>query len=68
MPDFADAWHVIPVNDIIEHEDTGDECPCGPRVDPVRREDGSVGWVIVHHSLDGRELTEMKFDPEEEEQ
>lgn len=46
--------HVQPTNDLIQHEDTED-CPCGPRIEPVERDDGSIGWLIVHHSLDGRE-------------
>jgi hypothetical protein len=49
--------HVHPVDDLIEHELT-DECPCGPEQRPVEREDGGTGWVVVHHSLDGREKTE----------
>ena len=51
------AHHVIPVNDLIEHE-RSDDCPCGVRTEPVPREDGSFGWLHVHSSLDGRELTE----------
>jgi predicted GH43/DUF377 family glycosyl hydrolase len=35
-----------------------DECLCGPTTEPVRGEDGSMGWLVVHHSLDGRELRE----------
>jgi hypothetical protein len=50
--------HVLPAGDLIEHVNTGDDCPCGPRVEPVFREDGSNGWLIVHHSLDGREAPE----------
>lgn len=50
--------HVLPRNDLIEHVDVGDDCPCGPRSEPVKRDDGSIGWVIVHHSLDGRERYE----------
>lgn len=49
--------HVHPVGDLIEHEMT-EGCPCGPRPQPVTRDDGSVGWLIVHASLDGREKTE----------
>lgn len=49
--------HVIPVNDLIEHQ-VDENCPCGPAADPVKRDDGSVGWLYVHHSLDGRELDE----------
>lgn len=49
-----DAVHVIPISDLIGHTDT-DDCPCGPTSEPVKRGDGSVGWLHVHHSLDGRE-------------
>ncbi len=51
--------HVLPVNDLIEHEDVGDGCPCGPTVEPVEADDGVIGWIITHHSLDGRELLEQ---------
>jgi hypothetical protein len=57
VPD-PDILHVLPVDDLIEHEDVGDGCPCGVTVQPVEREDGSYGWVHVHHSLDGREANE----------
>lgn len=51
--------HVIPIGDLIEHETgTDDGCPCGPAVEPVELDCGGVGWVIIHHSLDGRELNE----------
>lgn len=49
--------HVHPLQDLIEHELTED-CVCGPESRPVKREDGSVGWLLVHHSFDGREKTE----------
>lgn len=53
------AVHVVPVNDLIEHDsDTDEGCPCGPAPEPVFRDDGSCGWVVSHHSLDGRELSE----------
>ncbi|GAA1082814.1 hypothetical protein GCM10009665_80430 [Kitasatospora nipponensis] len=44
----------------VEHDTSTTEatCVCGPRVQPVERDDGSVGWLIVHHSLDGRERRE----------
>lgn len=51
------ALHVVPVGDLVDHVLTGD-CPCGPSDKPVERDDGSVGWLAVHHSLDGRELHE----------
>lgn len=50
--------HVFPNGDLIEHETSGDDCACGPTPDPVKRDDGSIGWVMVHHSLDGREARE----------
>jgi hypothetical protein len=51
--------HTYPVRDLIEHETDGEECPCGPSVEPVGRADGSYGWHVVHHSLDGREAGEQ---------
>jgi len=50
--------HVSPNNDLIEHDLETDDCVCIPRVQPVKRDDGSFGWVIIHHSLDGREIRE----------
>ncbi|MDH6460128.1 hypothetical protein M2302_000279 [Micromonospora sp. A200] len=51
--------HVVPVNDLIEHDSGGGQpCVCGPDNVPVKRDDGSVEWEIVHHSLDGREQAE----------
>ena len=52
--------HVSPVADGIVHDTATSEpdCVCGPTVQPVEADDGSMGWVIVHHSLDGRELAE----------
>lgn len=50
---MSKTMHVIPVNDQIEHEES-DECACVPAQEPVEREDGSVGWVVVHHAWDGR--------------
>lgn len=44
--------------DLIEHDTDSDGCVCGPTVEPVEREDGSYGWLYVHHSLDGREFHE----------
>lgn len=52
-----DDVHIYPLGDLADHHIEGD-CPCGPTVEPVPRGDGSYGWLVVHHSLDGRELTE----------
>ena len=54
---MADSVHVLPADDLVEHE-LGPRCACGPRDEPVVRQDGSIGWVTVHHSLDGRERNE----------
>ncbi len=52
---------VHPLNDLGEHDIDGEDgCPCGPTVEPVPRPDGSIGWLITHHSLDGREQHEPK--------
>lgn len=63
----ADKWgvyaddgqnvHIIPLNDCIVHEHDED-CACGPEVIPIKADDGTVNFVIGHHSLDGREQME----------
>jgi hypothetical protein len=52
--------HTYPVGDLTEHDTDGGDCVCGPTTEPVKREDGSIGWHIIHHSLDGREANEDK--------
>lgn len=52
------VFHVLPVDDLIEHEDEGGDCVCGATVEPVERDDGSMAWIVIHHSLDGRERFE----------
>lgn len=56
----SDVVHVFPVNDLVEHdtdelpgEPFNDECVCGPDVEPA-----GDGWLVTHHSLDGREQHE----------
>ncbi|GIH70330.1 hypothetical protein [Sphaerimonospora thailandensis] len=52
--------HVHPEGDQVEHDTStdGPDCICGPEVRPAEHGDGRIGWLIVHHSLDGRELAE----------
>lgn len=50
--------HVYPDRDLIEHDTDTDDCVCGPAFERVDAYDGGDGWVIIHHSLDGRELHE----------
>ncbi|MFD4397203.1 hypothetical protein [Kitasatospora sp. NPDC058478] len=54
------SGHVFPLDDLVEHNTTTEEpnCVCGPTTVPVERDDGSMAWLIVHHSLDGRERHE----------
>ena len=55
---MSDTVHTYPHRDLIEHNTDGADCPCGPTTTPVPRDDGSIGWHVLHHSLDGRELHE----------
>lgn len=48
---------MYPTRDLIEHETVGDDCPCGPTTEFV-----PGGSVVVHHSLDGRELSEERAE------
>lgn len=48
--------HVLPDNDLIDHVEG--ECPCGPSTRMVTSDDKPIGWIVTHHSLDGREATE----------
>jgi hypothetical protein len=54
-----DEQHILPVDDVIAHQP--DDCPCGPATEAVPRDDGSFGWLVTHHSLDGRELAEPDY-------
>lgn len=54
------ALPVIPIGDQVDHDTSTAEpaCVCGPDTRPATQADGSVGavgWLLVHHSLDGRE-------------
>lgn len=55
LPDLDEA-HVTPDDDLIDHQI--EDCPCDPTTEPVPRPDGTIGWLITHHSLDGREAHE----------
>jgi hypothetical protein len=54
--------HTVPLDDLIVHAFT-DDCPCGPDPMPVPRDDGTQGWIIRHHSLDGRKRYEATPRP-----
>jgi len=67
MTNPADV-HVLPVNDLREHDETR-TCWCRPRIEIeedfltalVGQSPGSFERrvLVVHHSLDGRELVEQ---------
>ena len=45
--------HVYPINDLIEHNTEGFECPCSPELDFENE-------IVIHNSLDRRECFEKK--------
>lgn len=55
-PVDSEDQHVLPIDDLYDHD--AEDCLCGPRTEAVPRKDGSYGWVVTHHSLDGRERYE----------
>lgn len=52
-----DGAHVLPLGDVVEHV-RSDDCVCGPYPELGERVAGGTGWLVIHHSLDGRELAE----------
>jgi hypothetical protein len=49
-------WHIIPVNDLEEHE-MSSTCKCHPE---LQESDGFL--FLVHNSFDGREHAEQLID------
>ena len=45
-----EVLHLVPRGDCIEHVCGGEECICGPTVQPIRR-DGGWQWIAQHHAL-----------------
>jgi hypothetical protein len=56
--------HTLPVDDMFDHDENGDRCVCGPRIEPVKRDDGTIAFQIIHNSFDGREHDEPDHDRE----
>ncbi|MGV9383488.1 hypothetical protein ACWDRB_47280 [Nonomuraea sp. NPDC003707] len=52
--------HAYPVGDLIEHDvsERDQGRVHGPETRPVAPDGGSVGWLVMHHSLDGRKALE----------
>lgn len=53
--------HVIPIDDVVMHDEAGIGCVCGPRLERIDADDGGDAWLVSHASLDGRELLERKW-------
>jgi hypothetical protein len=56
-------YHTVPNQDTIIHE-VNDTCICGPEVNPIECDDGSIAYHYVHDSIDGREHNEEDHDKE----
>lgn len=60
--------HVVPNGDLVDHDLT-DDCVCGPTVQWGNADTGEAyddGPLVIHHSLDGRELHESPHSDEED--
>ena len=51
-----DTYHVVPVDDLIGHEEQDDACVCGPHVGFYAQ-----GRVVVHQALDGRHAEDPEW-------
>jgi hypothetical protein len=55
---LENIWHVVPLNDLFKHDtitfNNGEnivcECDCEPSISTEEN-----GFVVIHHSFDGRE-------------
>lgn len=54
-------WHVIPIDDSIEHVESM-ECECGPTFETM--EDNDV--FVIHYAQDGREEERNELVPQQE--
>lgn len=57
MSPVMDAMHVMPRGDLVAHTPARD-CVCGPETRVVTDGGVPVALVVLHPSLDGRELRE----------
>lgn len=61
-----DGCHVVPVNDIVEHE-LSEDCECGPEVLYINPDTGvpfsSGGRLVTHNAADQREKDEPDYQP-----
>lgn len=55
--------HVVPCQDLIDHEDAGVDCVCGVDVEYVIGFGGRHGKIVIHHPLDDPEREECDCGP-----
>jgi len=53
MSEGAPDLHVVPINDILEHDIDSKDCWCDPKIEV----EGAV-LIVIHNSFDGRENKE----------
>jgi hypothetical protein len=53
--EVGDDIHILPVGDLRNHDEAR-SCWCGPQIE---QDDNGRWLVVVHHSMDGRELIEQ---------
>ena len=53
-------WHVLPINDTIEHLELR-QCWCRPEI----RDAEMAEALVIHNSADGREYFEKESDDDE---
>lgn len=51
---------VVPLDDLIDHIEDDEDCACGPTSMPTEGPFDSIVFMLVHHSLDGRENHEPR--------
>lgn len=56
---MSETFHVVPINDLIDHDTSTDtpNCICRPNTEFV---EGKERYLIIHHSLDDREKHETR--------
>ena len=54
---MTDRYHIIPLNDLKPHIESGTYCPCAPY---IKREPPNE--LVIHNAFDGREFYEQIKD------
>jgi len=49
---MSNWYHVVPINDIDEHDTEGNQCKCDPEIKILDE-------LVIHNAFDGRELIEQ---------